>query len=253
MTSNYSILIPYGFSEWDDKKISIGNSGRQISEIVCNSSHVLIDRNLNIPLRLNNHEYNLRGQISTDDITDSGSQIAYLREHLKLFCGVWEKSQKRFLDCYFDFIDHCIEKNKENLLKKSTKFGDLYNYRHWIFSAFLPLPQPHINISPNCDAASYIQNNMQLVDFCFWTGEQIVAIILVDEYISNKQKQSNQALRNAGVVVIELEKKHLRDPDVNFLIEFLPNSFQRFWETETVPSGAIKLSTFPSPQWIEKQ
>lgn len=251
MNNERPILIPYGFAEWDSRKITLSNSGGQKPEIICNSSHVLLDRKLSTALRLNNHQYNLRGQVSIDSITETDAQIDYLREHLNLFCGVWEKSQKRFLDCYFDFIIQHVEGNKEDLEKKLTKFGKLYHYRHWLFSALLPLPQAHINISTTWDETSYTDDSMQLVDFCFWTGEKIIAIVLTDDgNTSYNQQQRYQTLRDAEVVVLELAKKSLRKADTNILEKFLPTPFQYFWDTEKVPSGAVKLSTFAQPPWI---
>ena len=253
MKTPQPILIPYGFAEWDSSKISVSTTNDDHEILECNSSHVLINQKLGVPLRLNNHHYNLRGQISMESINNTNAQFDYLCEHLKLFCGVWEKSQKGFLDCYFDFVSKQVIENRTKLERKLVDFGQLYNYRHWLFSALLPLPQAHINTSISLNMSSYNSESMKLVDFCFWNGEQIFAIVLADDgHTSQKVIQRNQSLRDAGVVVIELSKKFLRDANSNILGgKLLPSTFRHFWDKELIPSGAVKLSTFELPPWIK--
>ena len=149
-----------------------------------------------------------------------------------------------FVESYFDFIRHSLDREQVNLTEDLAPYNGLYNYKDWSFSALRPLPRAHLETETKTFIA---------MDFIFWTGKTLIAIDIIDFQTPTRARLTElETLIKNDVVVISVESTKLtRDRDT-YLKLILPKPFHQFWDDEVLPQSPFKpkISKILSPRHL---
>ncbi len=222
--SDRKITIPYGAARLPAGWLSRSDSG----EVACAVPHVIVDTDSRETLRLNGGQYEFATPPLPAEMGEPMAQLDFLKRDTQRRCDMWSKRQKRFLDYYFEFVAGHVEDNRDALMCKIDRFGSLYHYRDWMFSAPRPLPRAFLPA-----------DGMIGVDFAFWTGRGFLAIELTgSETRGPGDEARHERLRDAGVAVLEMPALL----DAQDFAKLLPASFHRFWEGQALPCGPFRTT-----------
>jgi hypothetical protein len=234
------LIIPYGAARLSERAIRAVDH-----DFVCAVPHVVIDRGTPAPLRMNNSGFDFRDAPPLHDLAGVDDQIAFVRAYLVSRCDIWSPAQRRFVERYFEFVGAQVEAHREALTAAIAPFGELYRLRDWVFSAWRPLPQAYLHApaqAPHDPAqAPYHPDAMVPVDFAFWDGARLVAVVLSGSMSQTaRRRRLLGQLRDSGALVIDVSIAALaRTPDQVFVTQF-PDPFARFWEGQRFPSGPFR-------------
>ncbi len=223
-----NIEIPYGVSLPPGSHLLVdANVARERSAPI-----VMIDPGARKVLRLNGDQYAFHEPPDLRAMIDAAFQLEFLCGHLKQFCDLWAKPPKIFLDRYFEFAGDCIGRHEGALAKRLAPFGNLYQALDWALSAPRPLPRALVPMGPD---------NFCAVDFAFWLGDRILAVLLVGSgTVTRKDEDRRLALREAGIETVEISTNALAADGMAYIEDALPQDFQAFWEDEIMPSSPFK-------------
>lgn len=234
------MIIPYGAARLAERAIQVAGE-----EVVCAVPHVVIDRDVKAPLRMNNSWFDFRDAPPLHDLASADDQIAFVRAYLLSRCDIWSPARRLFIERYFGFIDARVDAHREVLAAAIAPFGGLYRLRDWVFSAWRPLPQAHLHAperAPDGSArAPYHPDAMVPVDFAFWDGTRPVAVVLTGAMSQTaKRRRMLAQLQDSGALLIDVPIVALeRTSDQVFATQF-PDAFARFWEGQRFPSGPFR-------------
>jgi len=188
-------------------------------------------------LRLDDYLGRSQSVLDSDLLGDD--QLTKLRRALTRHCDPWQRSQHRFLDCYFDFITRHVENHRNALIGKLESYSTLFQFRDWVYSGLLPLPRAHLH-APN-SSKPFGPETLAQVDFAFWTGTTAIAIEIPGKGTrSPVVDQRHLRLRRAGVGIIELEDELLEFANAADFEAALPEDLLLFWHGRALPSGPLK-------------
>jgi hypothetical protein len=228
-----TLLIPFGTSKWSDRRLNIGDDG----SFQCLAPHVLVGKSEREALRLNSAQYEFMEPPNHRELADPTDQLEFVLNHMKIHCDLWGKLQKLFLDRYVQFIAAHVEENKAELGELIKPYGSLYQYCDWMFSAYRPLPQAHLNVV----GGMYTPEDLIAVDFVFWGLEGGIALYLISSPHRNSARQRRyDRLEDAGITVVEIEHSCLQPDQQATFEDQLPDIFRAFWKDEPFPSGPFK-------------
>lgn len=231
------IIIPFGADAVAPHQFSVSKSADGV-EIDCRLPHVIIDQADAVPLRLNSGGLEFGEPPPLPEMPKVSEQLDYLLAHFQRYCSLWDKHQRAFLERYFAVIYSHIMENQQELIQSLVRFGNLYRFDQWAFSALRPLPRAHLLAPENSDSSELA---MVRVDVAFWTGFEIVAIDLIGSETRGKaQDRRRERLIRNGVKVIEIPHGILDESHSNEFRGSLPSDFYRFWEMEALPSGPFQ-------------
>ena len=151
-----------------------------------------------------------------------------------------------FLESYFDFLHSQIEKNKNKLEPENVE-DEIFIYKDWIFSAWLPLPQAHILLPPE-----FMDNKPSFaeIDLAFWIEGQLIGVIIDggETPIKSRQKKLDYLVeKHPQLWVIKVPRDKLEED--TFPIDLFPNSFSHFWRTLTLPHGPFTPKELINKRW----
>ncbi len=202
---------------------------------------MIVDTVAGETLRLNDGQYEFATPPTPAEMGEPVAQLEFLKRDSQRRCDLWNKRQKRFLDCYFEFVAGHVEDHRDSLLQSIAAFGDLYRYGDWMFSAPRPLPRAHLHAPHGTAATPFDPASMVGVDFAFWTGGGLLAIDLVgSETRGPRDKARRERLQGAGIAVVEMPQSALLDAPA--FAELLPASFHRFWQGQVLPCGPFRTT-----------
>ena len=166
-------------------------------------------------------------------------QLANLCRALGRHCDPWRRGPRRFLECYFDFVARHVESHRAALIDRLERFSDLFQYRDWVYSALMPLPQAHLHAPES--GAPFGPETLVRVDFAFWTGTAAIAIeIPGKDTRSLATDRRHDRLRRAGAVMVELADEVLEAANAAEFEAALPEDLRLFWRDRALPSGPLK-------------
>ena len=219
-------LIPYGVSSLDARQVDICDG-----HIRCPAPYIFIDTERNEILRLNSGQYSFPEAPDLRAMTDAKAQLEFLCEHLYQYCDLWARPPKLFLESYFTFIGEQVAENQAQLAKKLAPYGSLFSVSDWALSAPRPLPRAQIKAG----------KTYWPVDFAFWLGDRIVALVLKgSETTTMADLKRISSLKKYGVDMIELNVDELMQAGAQCLERNFDVEFVSFWEGETMPSSPFK-------------
>lgn len=230
------MIIPYGTTRLPERAIRATDAG-----YVCSVPHVVIDRRVKAPVRLNDSRFDFRDSLPLQELADPTDQVAFLRADLVARCDLWSAAQRRFVDRYFEYVASRIDAHRDRLSAAIAPFGELYRVRDWTFSAWRPFPRAHLHAPDGSGEAPYRRDAMVPVDFAFWDGTRAVAVELTGTTSKTlRRRRQLGRLRDTGTLLIEVPVAALeRSPDQIFGTRF-PDAFAQFWEGQRFPSGAFR-------------
>jgi len=229
-----TLVIPYGTARPPHTWMTPSPAE---DDFVIRVPYVTVAEALDGALRLDDYLGRSHNVLGSDLLGDN--QLAKLRRALTRHCDPWQRSQHRFLECYFDFITRHVESHRDALIGKLEPFSTLYQFRDWVYSALIPLPRAHLH-APNSSEA-FGPETLAQVDFAFWTGSTAIAIeILGKGTRSPVVNQRHFRLRRAGVGIIELANELLESANAADFEAALPEDLLLFWHDQALPSGLLK-------------
>ena len=166
-------------------------------------------------------------------------QLASLCRALTRHCDPWRRSERRFLECYFDFIARHVESNRDALTGRLEPFAGLFRYRDWVYSALMPLPRAHLHAPVSGEP--FGPETLVRVDFALWTGTAAIAIEIPGKGTrSPVTDQRHGRLRRAGTCIVELADEVLEPANAAKFEAALPEGLHRFWRGMALPTGPLK-------------
>ena len=152
-----------------------------------------------------------------------------------------------FLERYFDFLHSQIEKHKDELEPDDIE-DEVFIYKDWIFSAWLPLPQAHILLP-----ITFLDNKPSFaeIDVAFWVEGQLIGVVIDGGQTpikSRKKKLDYLVEKHPQLGIITVPRDKLEED--TFPINLFPNSFSYFWRSLTLPHGPFTPKELYSKRWI---
>ena len=168
------------------------------------------------------------------------------RERVINCTNQFSKLIRLFLESYFDFLIFQIEKHK-NELEPDNVEAEVFIYKDWIFSAWLPLPQAHILLPPN-----FMDNKPSFaeIDVAFWIEGQLIGVVIdggETPIKSRKKKLDYLVEKHPQLWVIKVPRDKLEKD--TFPIDLFPNSFSYTWRTLTLPHGPFTPKELINKRW----
>jgi hypothetical protein len=159
------------------------------------------------------------------------ARLDFLRDHLKSFCGLWDKLPRLFLDAYFRDLAESIRRNRADIEVLAAVHGGLFSAEDWSFAALCPLPQARLPTAPDTS-----------IDFAFWTGHELHAVFVTSPSSSGRAQRGGRAhLQEIGAVVTEVPGAQLQRAVPGDLIAWLPAVLGTFWKDVPLPSSPFRI------------
>ena len=139
-----------------------------------------------------------------------------------------------FLQRYFQFL-HSQLYTFQNELEPEKNEEEIFSYKDWIFSAWLPLPQANILLPPD-----YKGNEpcFAEVDLAFWIDGRLI-VVMIDNAVtliaSQKKKLDYLVEKHPSLTVISLPGDKLEEEEISTNV--LPEPFTQFWRKVPLPRG----------------
>jgi hypothetical protein len=237
------MLIPYGAGRLPSNAFGtlIAPDGGAV--LTCRLRHVAIDRARRVPLRLNGGQLEFRDEPGAQAVSGARAQTLYIRDLLKSYCDTFQATPRLFLDCYFDFILDRIATERAELEAALDPYGAMYEVGHWAFSAWLPLPQAHLDLRPEPVASPPAADDLLRADVAFWSGERFIVVETGGGMATARRTAALGRARAAGMLIVDAPAETLAgdagDADAFFRAAFAP-AFARFWDGQRYPSGPFR-------------
>lgn len=166
-------------------------------------------------------------------------QLASLFRALTRHCDPWQRSQHRFLACYFDFVARHVEDHREELTRRLQPFAGLFQYRDWVYSALMPLPRAHVHAPDSGEP--FGPGSIVPVDFAFWTGAATIVVEIPGKSTrSSVTDRRHGRLRGSGATIVEMADDVLEPASAAEFEAALPEGLRLFWRDIALPAGPLK-------------
>jgi hypothetical protein len=152
-------------------------------------------------------------------IGDHAARVAAAIDWLTGLCGDYAPLRRQFIAAYFSYIATQLDAHRADLVERLNPYDGLYEPDDFLWSALMPLPRGWVPAG----------DRLLPADIVFWDGTQPIAI-----EISPRTTARQSALDAAGVLVLRIE------PATMNVGPSLPESFQRFWQDQLLPSSPFR-------------
>jgi hypothetical protein len=230
------LVIPYGIDSWQIEELVLNRVGDSAVSVDAPFPCAVIDKRNKKPLRLNSEVFSAA---SNFNVQQGATPLTVLRDHLKGLCRTWDRLSLRFLDGYFAHITDMIEVHREVIATKLAPFAGLYAAEDWSFSAPKPLPRAYL-YAPRDKGVSRVTEDFVQVDFAFWLGDRMVAVLSKPGTLTPARANERLArLEQAGVTTFHFTAQDIeQEPAV--LLERIIGDFGALIES----AGAVPNSPF---------
>ena len=238
----YNLIIPFGTS--DPERVELIGSQRESEGGSLSANLFKLNTAATPTLRLHHGPYDFRASPGPGTLSDAHTRLTVLQNYSHALCDLWRKTQHVFVEAYFDFIRHSLDKEQIDLTEALAPYNGIYTYKDWSFSALRPLPRAHLPTETKTFIA---------MDFIFWTGKTLIAIDIIDFQTPTKARRTElETLIRNDIVIISVESaKLIRDRDTYLKLIF-PSPFHQFWDNEVLPQSPFKpkISKILSPRHL---
>jgi hypothetical protein len=231
------ILVPYGADSWSVQAVGIkrfsGGAVRLDAPFPCAAINKITKK----PLRLNSEAFSIAPNFNAPQ---GATPLTLVSDHLKSFCRTWDRLSLRFLDGYFEHIANMLELHRDAITTKLVPFAGLYAVEDWAFSAPKPLPRAHL-YAPLNGGAPWNTDDFVQVEFAFWLGERMVAVLSQPGiHTPAKARERLARLDQAGVSAVHFTAEDLTN-DPTALFHRIIGDFSAVLEgADTVPIGPLR-------------
>lgn len=210
-----AILVPYGVDTWSLQTINVRRFGNGSIQLGAPFPCLAINKATKRPLRLNSEALNPAPNFNAPQ---GGTPLNLIKDRLKGFCRPWDRLSLQFLDGYFEHIANMLRVHQGIITTKLAPFIGLYAAEDWAFSAPKPLPRAHLYASRNTGNACWDIDDFVQVDFAFWLGDRIVAVLSQPEVLTPaRARERLTRLEQVGVTVVHFNAENLaRSPTALF-------------------------------------
>ena len=171
---------------------------------------------------------------SSNAIEANNSELLYNLTIEKIMRNIlpFSQSTRIFIKSYFDFM---LEQTKKIAINELN--SEIFNQGDWIYSAWLPMPNTHILLSPE-----FKNKKFKFVEFdlSFWTGEQLICIQLGQSNTLIKSKmEKREQLESAHphIKIIEIPINRFTGNNKPFPSDLFSENFNHFWRGLRLPLG----------------
>jgi hypothetical protein len=154
-------------------------------------------------------------------IGDHAARVAAAIAWLLSLCGDYAPLRRQFITSYFNFIAAHLDAHRGDLVERVKAYDGLYAPEDWLWSALRPLPRGWVPT----------QVGLLPADMVFWDGKGFIAVEL-----SAQETERQKALQAAGIAACRIGPNALTSD----LGGILPESFQYFWNGQTLPSSPFR-------------
>jgi len=168
------------------------------------------------------------------EVASSADLLALCRERLINRSSPFSKPVRLFLDRYLDFAKGQLDRHKAELVGADEK-GEIFDYRDWIFSAWLPLPQAQVLLPTTFDRG---RRNFAELDIAFWAAGTLIGVTIEGAATpigSKRRKLDYLAETHPRFTLVRIPRDRL-DAD-GFPEELFPEPFGRYWRGLPLPHG----------------
>jgi hypothetical protein len=152
-------------------------------------------------------------------IGDHAERVAAAIDWLTGLCGDYAPQRRQFIAAYFGTVAAQLEARRAELVERLKPYDGLYAPEDFLWSALMPLPRGWVPVG----------DQLLPADMVFWDGTKPIAI-----EIAPRTTARQSALEAAGVLVLRIE------PGAMDVGPYLPDSFQHFWQDQTLPSSPFR-------------
>lgn len=171
----------------------------------------------------------------------------YCRTRIEKKASIFDRPLRDFLTGYLDAVEAEVRDHANDLPGGASWDAALYGTADWFFSAFLPLPNAHLELTEEEREATGAERFIRF-DVLFWTGTSLTAVTLQRLSMQTSRQRHEQA-RFAAMrpditfVTIPTEKNGTR------LQSHLPGVCNRFWHGLRYPLGPYRPEAL-SARWL---
>ncbi len=235
------LVIPYGSASIRSdvlKRLSLSDVedlGRPGTPVAA------IDPNEDQPLRLNSILHPFTLPPIAQDLAHADSQLNFLEKHLVQLCGEWAKPRRLLISRYFEAVRGQVRANERHLDQRIEALSGLVELDHWCFSALMPLPRAYL-LCAQPDAAAGLQpSEFVSVDVAFWTGHDLIAVVIDDGTTrTGQRKRGFERLRESGARLINLDKAELNTSGGSGLLHSLGDRIANFLTGQSLPASPFR-------------
>jgi hypothetical protein len=208
------ILVPYGADTWSVQPVNVRHFGDGAVRLDAPFPCAAINKINKKPLRLNSEAFRVALNFNA---TQGVTPLTVISDHLKGLCRTWDRLSLRFLDGYFEHIANMLGVHRDAITTKLAPFAGLYAVEDWTFSAPKPLPRAHL-YAPRNNSAAWNTDDFVQVDFAFWLGERMVAVLSKPETLTPARARERLArLAQTDVTTIHFSAEDLvKEPTALF-------------------------------------
>ena len=162
----------------------------------------------------------------------------YCRSRIQKKASIFDRPLQHFLTSYLDVVEAEVRDHDHHLPGGPSWDAALYASADWFFSAFLPLPNAHLELTEDERKQTGAERFIRF-DALFWTGASLIAVTLERLSMPTPRQRREQtrftALRSdITFVTIPMEKNGMR------LQAHLPSVCHSFWHGLRFPLGPYR-------------
>jgi hypothetical protein len=111
-------------------------------------------------------------------LKDTDALLSFCRARLQNRTTIFSLPMRTFMNACLDFAEGEVERRRDELTARLEAAGlphslGFPDYRDWVFSSFLPLPNVFIAVAPEAGEESFVR-----VDALLWDGKAALAVML---------------------------------------------------------------------------
>ena len=167
-------------------------------------------------------------------VSSTSDLFELCRERIINRSSPFSKLIRLFLEHYLAFVASQLEAHQSEL-GADTADDEIFDYRDWVFSAWLPLPQAQILLPAayGSGEASFAE-----LDIVFSLAGQLLGVTIegAGTPIKSRQKKLDYLVeKHPFLSLIRVPKDRLGD--ATFPGDLFPETFARFWQGLSLPYG----------------
>ena len=239
--TNKLLLIPYGSQSVREEVLDQMRAGQNDDLERPGAPVVVIDTTQQNPLRMHDLVHPFTLPPIAQDLAHAQTQLAFLEQHLSRHCGAWAKSSQMFIASYFADLRAAVRENEQALIDKAGELSGLLEVDHWCFSACMPLPRAHLYVPESGHTSDYRQCDFIMVDFAFWSGTELVAVVIDNGNtpIGARKRALDRLVAN-NIKLQSIGMDVLRSKQSQTLLNALGPAFKTFWSDLSIPHSPFR-------------